>query len=258
MAIIRAIPGDLVELDNGWEYLITGIDKAYIYFYTNYDSNPLFRKSDLGLMVTDVSASFMEIERFGSIIKHGKIRRLFEFNLYNSAVCCENICFPRKINEECTGCPLGSVIGQVTTLFLPCDEVFIISKKEVTELEAIHIAIKDATKSGGYLSLRGFNKSNYSFEDRSYMFSTFFSRFPKLTRLREVWELLKNDNQFDYKLRYYTSENSIGKFGDEIKLRERGMYSYLKAEDINTICHICIYQDTEKCYSECNIKKIYG
>lgn len=250
MAIIRAIPGDLVELDNGWEYLITGVDKANIYFYTNYDSNPLFRETEEGWTVTNISADFMRIEQFDSIIKRGKISRLFEFNLYNSAVCRENICFPRKINEECTGCPLGYVIGQASTLCLPGDEVFVISKKEVVDLEGIFIAIKDATKGGGYLPLRS--------EDRRYMFNSFFSCFPELTRLREVWELLKNNNQFDYKLRYYTSENPIGKFGDEIKLRERGRFTYLKAEDIDTICDICIYQGTDKCYSECNIKKIYG
>lgn len=275
--IIKYLPGDLIEF-NDQSILIIAIGysrEAPCYYYFQADSDkPIFKlrqhptltggyidaeaSSNL-LLMTDFRADTLPIE---------KISHLFDFNIYNSAVCRGGLCFPRKITGECSGCPLGYIISssKVSNLYLPGDQVYMITEKEVREVVGMCLTVKsymtDDRRSGGFANFNANISSNRDWYLS--MFARLFTTHPHIDRmtLPEAWEILKRKSDCETKPRFYVEGERSGRWGEQIRLRQRGHSVYLNESDLDTVCGMCIYQRGMEICDDCSVeklrKKIYG
>ena len=240
MRIIKYLPGDFVELDNGNDILILSIDSLGISYFGAPHGEPLVKVGGLWYV------------RGYSVDGHpNKIHHLFDFNLYNSVICStENFCFPRQIAGECSGCPLGTVFGEAKTLYLPGDEVYLIAEKEVQKINHISLALSNFP--GGYHIF----KPGIPEAGQVNLFWDILGNYiPEKLTLFDAWELIK-ENYISPKIRYYLKDSDLsGRWGENIRLRDRGNCQYLKDTDLDVLCGICIYQDSQEC-SKCNVNKL--
>ena len=272
--IIKYLPGDLIEF-NDQSILIIAIgysQEALYYYYFQADSDkPIFKSrpwpfapeyidaeaSSNLLLMTDFRADTLPIE---------KISHLFDFNIYNSAVCRGGLCFPRKITGECSGCPLGYIISssKVSNLYLPGDQVYMITEKEVREVVGMCLTVKSYMTD---ISSREFANFNANISRGDWFLSMFARLFTThhhidSMTLPEAWEILKRKSDCETKPRFYVEGERSGRWGEQIRLRQRGHSVYLNESDLDTVCGMCIYQRGMEICDDCSVeklrKKIYG
>lgn len=249
------LPGDLVEFEyEAGFYLITSIEKrAFTYLWVPDLDTEIFREMYPECWIIKesvVSSGRMPIDPH-DCPKVLRIKRLLDFNLYHSAVCNEAVCFPRKINGECSGCPLGWVSGTVKPLYLPGDEVYVILGKRVAEIEHVCLAFDLTDDPLGYLIFKGTPYVTGFYQD----FPKYFKRWISGATLGSVWSLISDPRYFTTKVKYYFEGESSGRWEESFRLRDRGSNTYYKAEDVDTLCGICIYQGGNMCES-CTVEKI--
>jgi len=271
--IIKYLPGDLLEF-NDQSILITSIEYSqraphYHYFQADPDK-PIFKSRpypyDPGYLDAEASSSlFFKTDFLADMPTSKKISHLFDFNIYNSAVCQEGVCFPRKITGECSGCPLGSIISssKVDNLYLPGDQVYMIAEKEIREVVGMCLTVKSymTDSGGGFANFKAdISNGNWYLSMFARLFTTHF-HIDHMT-LPEAWEILKQKTACETKPRFYIEGERSGRWGEQIRLRQRGHNVYLNESDLDTVCGMCIYQRGMEICDDCSVEKlrekIYG
>lgn len=272
---IKFLPGDLVEFDNQ-SILITSMEYSkehrslfYHYFQTQthkvvFASRPY--PYDVGhLDAVPTNNLTFHAAFWADFVPPKKISHLFDFNIYSSAICQEGVCFPRRIMDECSGCPLGSLISsKVSNLYLPGDQVYMITEKKVKEVTGMCLTIKSHMTDdcgGGFANFRpDINSGSWYLLMFARMFAT-HNHIDYMT-LPEAWEILKQGINCETKPRYYIDGEKSGRWGEQIRLRFRGRNKYLNESDLDTVCGICIYQRGMEICDSCSTEKlreqIYG
>jgi len=271
--LIKYLPGDLLEF-NDQSILITSMEYShrvlnYHYFQADPDK-PIFKSRpypyDPGYIDAEASTNlFFMTDFWADVPMPKKISHLFDFNIYSSAICREGVCFPRQITDECSGCPLGS-IGQakVSNLYLPGDQVYMIMEKKIKEVIGMCLIIKSYMtdgRGGGFANFKAdISSGNWYLS----MFAKMFTTHPHLDdmTLPEAWEILKRKADCETKPRFYIEGEKSGRWGEQIRIRQRGHNVYLNEADLDTVCGICIYQRGMEICDNCSTEKlreqIYG
>lgn len=274
MGMIKFIPGDLIEFEEE-SVLITSIlnspDGIEVQYFHAESDKPIFEGRPYPYAPGYIDAYSTSNLYYDTAFQQNfmppkKISHLFDFNIYNSEVCRESICFPRQITGECSGCPLGSLspASKISNLYLPGDQVYMVMEKKLGEITEVCLTIRsDMTDSrgGGFSNFKSdISTGNWYLSLFAKMFATNY--YLDYMTLPEAWNILKQKFYCKVQPRFYIKGEKSGRWSEQIRLRKRGHCTYLKEEDLNTICGMCIYQrGMEPCLS-CNIEnrrtQLYG